>query len=207
MFLWVAAMRLLLMCGVLAVGVPAIWAQAKVENDAVKLLISHANDERPLLESILDAHDEKGLNELIAEKRPVSRLGEMVYATKLYELNPQTGGIAVLRALPRSDIEMEAWEEFAHDSAKLSPVYRDFYAAAFQSVIKHTEFLHAIFQKAVQFDTENFPVYGDSDWDCSQLAKIYSAIPAEYEHALSRESAENKIRLNFCAHSHWRGEE
>jgi len=174
------------------------------ERSQIKVMVAHANEERPSLAEILQAQNVKILDDLVAAKPPSSRIGEIVYATRLYELNRKIGSLAVLCALPASDVEMEALLEFSAQEA--DSAFRDFprsyYAAAFQSVIMHPEFLHSMFSVAGEFGTKEWADYDNIDWYCSNLAKVHDAIPAEYDRAVSKERSKDRVFLSACGQGH-----
>ena len=178
-------------------------AQTRAEANEVKSLIGHANDERPLLTRILSASDAETLSGITSTNTPKSRIGQMLCSLRLFQLNGKEGGLAVLKSLPRSDIEMEALNEFTHQKQNrdFAPLYRAYYAAAFQSVVFNPSFLHSIFRFSTEFDTKNWPDYDDTDWYCSELANIRKAIPEEYDRAVLRESSKDREFLKKCGAS------
>lgn len=184
--------------------VPSLLAQGRTEAEMVKSMVSLANGERPALISMSQARDQKGLNELFAEKSSWSKIGRIIYATRLYQLNSEKGGIAVLDSLPKSALEMAAFDEFAFepDSGALRQFYRSYYDAAFKSVIKHPEFLNSVFSVAAQFYAEDWADDGDTDWYYSELAMVHRAIPVEYERAVMKEKPESRGWLRECGRGH-----
>ena len=199
LLLRLTVLLLLLACG----GLDAL-AQTRAEADAVKTLIGNANEERSLLMKVLDASDAGALAEITNANPPKSRIGQMLCSLRASQLNEKEGSLAVLRSLPRSDIEMEALNEFTHlkVNSDFRPMYREYYSAAFQSVVSHPAFLPSIFRISTEFDTKNWPDYDDTDWYCSELAKVRKAIPEQYEQALSRESSRDKEFLSTCGSGH-----
>lgn len=181
-----------------------VLAQTRAEADAVKSLSSRANDERPLLTRILAASDAQALAGITSTNSPKSRIGQMLCSLRLFQLNEKAGSLAVLQSLPRSDIEMEALNEFTHqkENRDFTPTYRAYYRAAFQSVVFHPRFLRSIFRVSTEFDTKNWPDYDDTDWYCSELAKVRKAIPEQYDHALMQESSQDKEFLSTCGSGH-----
>ena len=181
-----------------------LFAQSKAEIDLVKSMVFKAQEERPVLIAMSQAKDEKDLNELFAEKSSWSNIGRIIYATRLYQLNPERGGIAVLESLPKSALEMAAFDEFAFepDSGDLRQFYRSYYDAAFRSVIKHPEFLHSVFSVAAQFYAEDWADDGDTDWFYSELAMVHRAIPVEYDRAVMKEKPESRKWLSECGRGH-----
>ncbi|HUN86532.1 MAG TPA: hypothetical protein VMU48_19290 [Terracidiphilus sp.] len=181
-----------------------VLAQTRAEADAVKSLINNANEERPLLMKILGVSDAGTLEKITNADTPKSRIGRMLWSLRIFQLNEKQGGLAVLRSLPRSDIEMEALNEFTHQKGDndFRPMYRDYYSAAFRSVVSHPAFLQSIFQISTEFDTKNWPDYDDADWYCSELAKVRKAMPELYDQALSRESTRDKPFLSTCGSGH-----
>jgi len=180
-----------------------LFAQSKQEIDLVKSMIALANEERPALIAMSRAKNEKDLDRILAEKPSWSKIGRIIYSTRLYQLNPEKGGVAVLQSLPKSALEMDAFDEFAFepDSAVLRPDYRGYYAAAFRSVIKHPEFLHSIFMVAAEFYSEDWSDEDDIDWYYSELAMVHKTIPVEYDRAVMKEKPESRKWLSECGHS------
>lgn len=184
--------------------VPSLIAQSRTETDQVKSMVSRADAERTLLISISQAKGEETLNKLVAQQQAWSPIGRIVIAMSRYQLNPKQGAEGVLKSLPRSDIEMEAFDEFAFEpqNSVLQPLYRAYYEAAFKSVAEHPEYLHSIFSVAREFSTTNWPDYEDIDWYCSNLAKVYRVIPEQYDRALLKEAPKDRSGLRDCGHGH-----
>jgi hypothetical protein len=187
-----------------AIFAPSLLAQSRAETDMVKSMVSRADTERVLLISLSQATDEETLNKIVAKRQAWSPIARMVIAMRLYQLNPKQGAEAVLRSLPRSDIEMEAFNEFSYEpqNSVLRPLYRAYYEAAFKSVVEHPEYLHAVFSVAREFSTTNWPDYDDIDWYCSNLAKVYKVMPDQYDRALLKEAPKNRVGLRDCGRGH-----
>lgn len=193
-----------LLVALLAICSQNVLGQTRAEADVVKSLINHADEERSLLLEIRSASTVRALAQITDTNFPKSRIGQMLRSLRLFQLNEKEGSLAVLQSLPRSDVEMEALNEFTHEKGNgdFQPMYRAYYESAFQSVVSHPTFLHSIFRISTQFDTKNWPDYDDTDWYCSELAKVRKAVPKEYDHALSRESSRDKNFLSTCGSGH-----
>lgn len=187
-----------------AICAPSLFAQSRAETDMVKSIVSRADAEQTFLISLSQAGNEETLNKIVATRQAWSPIARIVFAMRLYQLNPKQGAEAVLKSLPRSDIEMEAFDEFSFEpqNSVLRPLYRTYYEAAFRSVVEHPEYLHAVFSVAREFNTANWPDYDDIDWYCSNLAKVYKAIPEQYDRALLKEAPKNRAGLRDCGHGH-----
>lgn len=139
-------------------------AQSKPDGaQAVRRLLLRAESEAPNFNQLTQVTNMEEFRRL---SPPSSVVGRMLYAVKVYELRRSDGEIAVLKSLPRSSVEMEVFYEFTNQPAHagLSPLYRRYYEAAFQSAADHPEFLHALFSIATQFDTKLWQNYDDIDW-------------------------------------------
>ena len=193
-----------LLVALLAICNHNVLAQTRAEADAVKSLISHADEEGSLLLEISNASTVRALAQITDANSPKSRIGQMLRSLRLFQLDEKEGSLAVLKALPRSDIEMEALNEFTHKKGNgdFQAMYRAYYSAAFQSVVSHPPFLQSIFRISTQFDTKNWPDYDDTDWYCSELANVRKAMPEEYDRAVSRESPKDKEFLKTCGSGH-----
>lgn len=187
-----------------AIPGPSLFAQSRVETDRVKSMVSRADSERTLLISLSQARDEETLNKIVATRQAWSPIARRVIAMRLYQLDPKQGAEAILKSLPQSDVEMEAFDEFSFEpqNSVLRPLYRAYYEAAFKSVMEHPEFLHSVFSVAREFSTTNWPDYDDIDWYCGNLATVYKAIPEQYDSALLKEAPNNRVGLRDCGHGH-----
>jgi hypothetical protein len=161
--------------------------------EVVRTLVSAAEAESPKLRQMVAAKDDL---EFERQGQPTSTLGRMVHAARAYALGSEGAEIQLLRSLPKSAEEMQAFRKFAYDRG--DPLYREFYAAAFQSVIKHPEYLHDVFSVATQFHTDVWSMADDIDWFCFHVRDLYSAIPKEYDAAVAREDKRAQSFLSFC---------
>jgi hypothetical protein len=163
-------------------------------------MVRDAVGERPLLLRIAECRDSSTFQE-IDGKQVTSVVGQMIYATKLYEFDPDEGGLKVLETLPKSDLQMQALGEFIfepHNEA-LRPLGRGFYSAMFKSVVRHPEFINDVFQVAIQFDSVEWFDVEDGEWFCSQLKPLQQAIPEQYREAIKRLKPKGRASFENCA--------
>jgi hypothetical protein len=159
--------------------------------DTVRSLVTRANEERSLL---IDAIKEG------KQYAPQSQIGKMLLCAEAAEIGSAGWKEHLLNTLPTSDIQMEAFLEFTHlsENSELEPLFRIYYAKAFDAVAEHTNKLHAIFGIATQFGTTRWPDYDDSDWFCGQIGQLKSKIPREFQAALRMESRSRRAYLAAC---------
>lgn len=129
-----------------------------------------------------------------------SSVAQMIYATHLYQASDHEPNNDLLRSLPRTAIEMEAFYEFTHSkgSEQFRPYYLAFYAAAFRLAGQRPQTLPDLFDVATQFDTKIWPNYDDVDFFCSQLGELRKNIPAQYDRAVRLRNKGDRKFLTDC---------
>jgi hypothetical protein len=159
--------------------------------DTVRSLVTRANEERSLL---IDAIKEG------KQYAPQSQIGKMLLCAEAAEIGSAGWKEHLLNTLPTSDIQMEAFLEFTHlpENSELEPLFRIYYAKAFDAVAEHTNKLHAIFNIATQFGTKRWPDYDDSDWFCDELGRLRRRIPHQFRTALLTEKPSRRSYLAAC---------
>ena len=194
------SLRVVLACILPATCSGLAQAQSDLGEEDVKRLVSAADADRPRLTDIVRAKDKA---ELAGQAQPPSAVGKIVYAASAYRLRMKGADLLVLRSLPKSAAEMEAFYEFTQEpgSREILPLYRHFYTAAFHSVITNSDYLPQVFAVATGFDTRAWPNYDDTDWLCGQLAAVSRAIPGRYAAAASHEGGADRRLLERCARS------
>lgn len=179
-----------------------ITLQAAGDQD-LKTMLQDARQESRLLKRIAGAHSKNELT-MPCKHPPKSKIGQMILAAAIYHFDAGQGASEVLRAAPKSDVEMEAFNEFAHQRGNeaFRKFYRAFYGAVFDSVIRKPRYLHLAFMIAVEFNTKNWPDYDDIDWYCAQLARVHNKIPKQYDRAIMKEQGINQRFLRECGSGH-----
>jgi hypothetical protein len=157
----------------------------------IHALVAQAAAEKPLLEKMVTTKP---------ELLPKSRIGQMLHAANDARLNLPGWDAEVLATLPSSDLEMEAFWEFTHDSGNpvFTPLFRTYYAKAFRAAGRHPSALHKAFKIAREYETSNWPDYDDIDWFCDQLKNSKSENPSAFDAALRSESHDMQAYVLGC---------
>jgi len=157
----------------------------------VRKLVAQAESEAPQIRKMVRAKNAQEFGQCRATS---SILGKFLSAAKAFELGVPDRELQVLRSLPKSAEEMEAFYEFVYEKGNedLGALYRPFYEEAFRSVVKHPEYLPAVILLPGRFDAD------DIDWSCEQLIAVHRAIPDAYETAVKQESGPDRDFLTHC---------
>ena len=164
---------------------------ATKSSSVVLKLVSEANKEREALISAVDQGKQYA---------PKSQIGIMLLCAKSADIGTEGWEDRLLKTLPKSDEQMEAFLEFtnAPQNAKLKPLFKSYYEKAFEAAGHHPEKLHAIFGIATQFGTTRWPDYDDSDWFCDEVGRLKNRIPREFQAALIKEKPSRRAYLAAC---------
>jgi hypothetical protein len=161
--------------------------------------IKEAKDEQAVITALDAAATEKYFDSL---EGPHSVIGKMIAASRLCQLNPQRGRLAVLDSLPKSGVEMEALRRFTYETNGLSSeAYRSYYRCAFIAVDEHPQYVQRLMLIAMQYRSQNNSAADDSDWFCGQLRSLYLANPILYDRTVANTIPDYRSGLRYCGHN------